>query len=395
MEFNNNKVNNMGQTQQQQGQPMPYPQGQPGYYQNAQPQMGQPGMQQMGQPGMQQMGQPMQQAPGQQQMSQMDRLRQQMMQQGAQQQQPQATTMQQGGTYNPAGMQQQAQQTQPQPQQQAQQNVPLRQQMKQQNQQPTEIPEFEEADSGKEKSKMSPKTILIGVGLVIVTLIILFVFSQLNKADQKPQQESGSVDEFGNPVSDDPFANDDLIFIEPNDDIVGYEFDQIAELRAAGYTGDEIEENEANGVPFEDLIKQAEDARQAWIDEAIKPLYDTASDEYKNSVRNTWLGLPERYDVEDFSQTGSYYEDTKNFDYEKIEARGFQLYVKIFLDDTNHDDYFFLAVEPSQYLQLKDQGNVIVTYRYTVPIIWSEEDQVFLEDTSRMFIVDASLTIYN
>lgn len=366
MEFNNNRVNNVAPQQAPQNQQVPYqqpapqPMPQQTYYQ--QPQMPQ-----------QPQGQPM---------SQMDRLRMQMQQQG--QQQPQATTMQQGGTYNPTG-----QQT-PQPQQ-----APQQQQV-QQPQQQQNTPNDDSTDSGNNKPKMSPKAILIGVGLFIVVLVLMFVFSQLNKADKDSNQPSGgSVDEFGNPIDGDTAGDDDLIFIMPNDDYVGYSFDQVEELRAAGYTGTEIEENETNGVPFEDLIKQAEDARQAWIDEAIAPLYDTASDEYKNSVKNTWLGLSLREDVDDFTQVGSYYEDTKNFDYEKVEARGFQLYVKIYLDDTNHDDFFFLAVEPSEYLQLKDSGNVVVTYRYVLPIVWDEENQAFIEDESRMFIVDAELTIFN
>lgn len=366
MEFNNNTVQNMQPQGQPQVQPVPQPNN-------------------------------VQQMPGQVQMSQMERLRQQMMQQNGQPQQTNPTVMQQGGSYNPAGQQpipvQQPVTSQQHVQQQVQQPTPMQQQ--QQVGQPAN--DSVNSDGDKEKAKVSHKFILIGFGLFVAVIIIMLVLSQLNKADNPTQGQdpssSGPVDEFGNPVGDG--TGGDLIFIEPNESVVGYEFDQIENLRAAGYTGTEIEENEANGVPYEDLIKQAEDARQAWIDEAVAPLYDTASDEYKNSVRNTWLGLPQRTDVDDFQQVGSYYEETKNFDYEKVEPRGYQLYVKIYLDDTNHDNYFFLSVEPSEYLKLKESGNVVVTYRYTVPVVWNEEQQAFVENIDQIFIVDASLTIFD
>lgn len=335
----------------------------------------------------QQAGSPM---TNQQQASQMERLYQQMRQgntQGA------PTTMQQGSSYAPQQQQQQAQQPQPVPQQQKADPMRARDRV-QNNQQPVDNGGVGNDDNNNGgKAKMSPKTILIAVGLGIAVIVVMLIFSQLNNAANEENNPSQSVDEFGNPI--DPNNPDgDLVFIEPNETPFMYEFDQVEALRAAGYTGPEIEENEKNEVPYEDLIKQAEDARQAWIDEAVAPLYDTASDEYKQSVSGTWLGLPVREDLADFETTGSYYEETKNLDYEKVEPRGHQLYIKIYLSDDNHDDYFFLNVEPSDYLKLKDSGNVVVTYRYVAAVTYNDEAGVFEENTDQNFIVSATLMIY-
>lgn len=332
-------------------------------------------------------------APGQQQQSQMDRLRQQMAQQQAQQR-VQPTVMQQGNNYAPTQqMSQQSQQYAQQPQQ-AQQTQQQQNQQNQQNQQVQQNVSNDSDDSDdKKKGGISPKFLLIGVGVFIIVIILMFVFSGLNSADKPQETTNPGMDEFGNPI--DPETGLPIQYIEPEvPEFPGYSFDETEALRAAGYTGYEIEQFEAEARDYNELIAEAEAARQAWIDEAVAPLYDTASDEYKNSVRNTWLGLPERTDVEDFTETGSYYEETKNLDYEKVEPRGQQLFVKVYLDDSSHETYFFVNVEPSDYLKLNDSGNVVVTYKYTVPVVFNEELQVFEEHEDQRFIVDASLTIY-
>lgn len=201
-------------------------------------------------------------------------------------------------------------------------------------------------------------------------------------------KSSGSGDDTSAEVNE-----DDLEWLDPvNVQTFLYTPDEITSLRAAGYTGDEIESYQTQQTPASDLIQQAEAERDAWIQEAIAPLYDTASDEYKHYVSQTWLTLPQRTDMEEWTMTAAMYNERKNLDYEKIDVYGNQLFIKVYLDDSAHEDWFFLCVTPDEWNKLKDSGNVIVNYTYCTHLV-GDDYMTAVEDESSIYITAASLEI--
>ncbi len=167
-----------------------------------------------------------------------------------------------------------------------------------------------------------------------------------------------------------------------------YTSDELNQLRAMGYTGTEIEEFQSYGYDFEYLAELAEDAREAYIEEKVKPLFDTASEEYKQNYYNTWLGMPLREDMDLFRDDVGNMQETRNLDYEKVPVHGYQVFLKVYLDDREHAEYFFMQVSPERYVQLNDSGNIVVTYTYMYGVTEDADGNIFT-DESRMFIIDA------
>ncbi len=167
---------------------------------------------------------------------------------------------------------------------------------------------------------------------------------------------------------------------------------EVDALRTAGYTGTEIEEYQTAQTPAQDLIDIAEARRDAWIKDSVVPLYDMASDEYKHQTSQTWLTLPQRTDAAEWTMISAYYTERKNLDYEKIDIYGNQLFIKVYLDDSAHEDWFFLCVTPDEWNKLSDQGNVIVNYTYCTHLV-GDDYMSAVEDTENIFITQASLEI--
>ena len=88
---------------------------------------------------------------------------------------------------------------------------------------------------------------------------------------------------------------------------------------------------------------------------------DNASPEYKELMSKTWLGQEEMYLSEDVDSY-AYYMETLNLDYEKLEPRGNQLYLKVFF---NNGKAFFMTVTPQRYIELRERGNIVVKLEYT------------------------------
>ncbi len=230
--------------------------------------------------------------------------------------------------------------------------------------------------------KMSP---IIAIAIAIAVLLAGFLgysYYVKHKGDPKPADAEQTETEWV-----DPFADGSTQWIEP-DTQWNYTAEQIQQLRAAGYTGDEIEQYASTQTPYLDLIKQAEAARDAYIQEAIAPLYDTASDEYKHYISQTWLSLRERNDVDGWIPCMTYLEQRKNLDYEKIEVHGNQLFLKVYLDDFAHDDWFYVLVTPEQWNSLNDAGNVLVTYEYATRYD-GEDAFTAVEDKNNIYIINA------
>lgn len=238
------------------------------------------------------------------------------------------------------------------------------------------------SNAGEKKPMFSMKQIAIMGGAALVLILLIVIIGGLTKGG------SGGKDVIAeNPVeSSEPEI---LIYEEP--DIPFYDSAQIEKLRIMGYTADDIEAYEELAIPFEELVAEAEAKRQAWLDEAILPLYDTASDEYKQNMSSTWIPLPVRTDMQDWAEIGSYYEMTRNLDYEKVEVHGDQLFIKIYTDDVDHESYFFHLCTPEEWLALNDRGNVIATWTYCTPCVML--DGFLQEDPERSFICSTSIQI--
>lgn len=142
-----------------------------------------------------------------------------------------------------------------------------------------------------------------------------------------------------------------------------FEYDEfeIAELRKQGYTGDEIEQYELDEIPAADLIEMAESERAAMLEAEIAPYFDSASEEFWELYRHTWVGQDELiFDTNTMQYT--YHETTMNVDYKKLPARGHQLFIEYYL---SNGDTCFMLVSPERYVQLDAEGNMLLKVQYT------------------------------
>lgn len=229
--------------------------------------------------------------------------------------------------------------------------------------------------------KMNP---VMAIAMVIAVLLVAFFgYSSISKHKTDADGEETSE------PSLDPFEDPDLEWIIPGSQWE-YTPEQIAQLRAAGYTGTEIEQYAQTMTPYTDLIKRAEAARDAYIQEAIAPLYDTASDEYKRFISQTWLSLEKRVDIYEWKTTAMNYSRRENLDYEKVDVYGNQLFIKIYLDDFDHSDWFYCLVTPDEWNKLKNAGNIIVNYTYSTRIV-GDDPMNFYEDTDNFYIISSSI----
>lgn len=288
------------------------------------------------------------------------------------QQTGQQVVLEQTDSYQPTG-QQPVQQTQPIGQQATQQV----QQNQAQPQQTTMINTTQESGGFKPGKKL----IFIGCGILLVFGIAAMVILGSGKKDDTANTTDENLDnlEWLDPVNQETFL---------------YSPEEITNLRAAGYTGDEIESYQSQQTPAEDLIKQAEAERDAWVQEAIAPLYDTASDEYKHYVSQTWLTLPQRTDMADWTMIGAEYAVDQNLDYEKIDVYGNQMFIKVYLDDNAHESWFFLNVSPTEWNQLNDAGNIQVHYTYVTHLV-GDDYMTATEDFDDIYITSAQLQFTN
>lgn len=293
------------------------------------------------------------------------------------QQTGQQVVLQQTESYQPEGQQpiQQAQPTGQQVTQQTQQTQQV-QQNQTQPQQTTMINTTQEGGGFKPGKKLI---------FVIVGILLVFVIAAIVILGSDKKEETNTPDE----------SLEDLEWLDPvNQETFLYSPEEITNLRAAGYTGDEIESYQSQQTPAEDLIKQAEAERDAWVQEAIAPLYDTASDEYKHYVSQTWLTLPQRTDMADWTMIGAEYAVDQNLDYEKIDVYGNQMFIKVYLDDNAHESWFFLNVSPTEWNQLNDAGNIQVHYTYVTHLV-GDDYMTATEDFDDIYITSATLQFTN
>lgn len=129
-------------------------------------------------------------------------------------------------------------------------------------------------------------------------------------------------------------------------------------LRKWGFTANQIEVAARDGISAEGLVEQAKLDRQEAQKEAFEAVKDTASPEYLNLLNNTWLGgdpldtsgfTPDKIPITD--------KERMNVDFEKVEARGTQLYIKVYLPDGK---VAFMQTTPNRYNALPDSGNMVI-----------------------------------
>lgn len=226
-------------------------------------------------------------------------------------------------------------------------------------------------------------------GWIIIAIIAAIVVGGYILFNNKSGEEEPAAN--NDPTVDN---QDDLQWIDPNDIVLEptYGPEDIQQLRAAGYTGDEIEQYSAAGVDKEDLLRQAKAQRDAFMKEGDKDLYDVSSDAYKHYINQTWLTLPKREDIQDWKMLGFNYTERKNLDYEKIDVYGNQLFLKIYLDDKDHTSWFYLNVTPTEWNALNDSGNVIVNYTYATHLVGDDVINS-VEDKQNIYIIEASIEI--
>ena len=100
-------------------------------------------------------------------------------------------------------------------------------------------------------------------------------------------------------------------------------------------------------------------------EETMAALSDVASPEYQRLLNLTWLGqnpvtLPSYSD--DLANSMVYTTLVLNADFEKIPAHGHSLFLKVYLEDGS---YVFMECPVTRYMQLPDNGNIVVQYDVT------------------------------
>lgn len=210
--------------------------------------------------------------------------------------------------------------------------------------------EFDRSTLKKSKFEFSMKHIVI-LGFFVVSIVIAVVMaSSMIKEFRKPKFIT-DVDDVSSEV----------------DEFQEYEFEYSAEekeaLRVNGFTGDEIESNEFDCVPSATLIAESQRLRKERYDKEYAPYLDSGSPEFQALRANTWVGLPSISIIGDSSK---YVKKTKtlNTDYVKLPSTGNQLWLKVYLSDTDHSKYIFMMVSPEKYIQYKEEGNIVVNITY-------------------------------
>ena len=204
------------------------------------------------------------------------------------------------------------------------------------------------------KKFLSKKYAAVGMVVCIIVgiaaVIGLILWQQY--ADRAMKTPGDTPDDI---IAGDPANIDD--FFSSFDPVFAYTQEEIADLRAWGYTGPEIEEAQSNETPASELIAASKKAQE----EARETLSNPWSPEYLALLSQTWLG-ERAVEVPEFivNYTGYSTENiTFNADYERMPAHGTNLFLRILLADGTHH---FMEVSPFRYSELDDAGNIVVTY---------------------------------
>lgn len=199
------------------------------------------------------------------------------------------------------------------------------------------------------KPKIPKKLILIASGILVIGIIAITAFGLNKSAENKAkareaQQQSEEIPE------------EELIMVE-------YTPEELTTLRNWGYTGNEIEEFQNQQASVDYLVEQARAGREEVLatlyPELNKNAQKNGTREYKSLLNNTWLGgktVKVHADDPNVFETSNIKD---NVDYIKLPSRGKQLFVKLTLSDGTN---LFYNIHPTRYQELKNKGNMVVTY---------------------------------
>ena len=248
------------------------------------------------------------------------------------------------------------------------------------------------------KPGINPKIIIIAAAAAVVVVLILII-SGISK--KRAAAEAARLEEEQR-LAAEAAAMEQTVVEEPEDTLqpsnwgaLIYTDDEIINLRNAGLTQDAITRFQNDGVPYDYVYFTYLEQYYAWQLNNQLPILDTASPEFEDIIDDTWLTLEKRTDT--YGWTSKYiastYEEKQNFDYEKVEPYGNQLFLKIYLDAMDHDSFFLLNISPDDWNKLDDKGNVVVSYTYVTHYLPAENDLDRVEDLDHIFITSAQLDI--
>lgn len=251
------------------------------------------------------------------------------------------------------------------------------------------IEEEEEEEYGTEKKNSIGKIVIAAIivlGLIVVGLV--FFLGRSNKEEEEV---------VGEPVVGEVMLPEPVeeVVVEESIFATTYDMEQVQNLLAAGATQEQVNEWQANGVEYNYVYFTMLDRYYGWQLSNTLPTYDIASDAYKDVIGQTWMSLPKRNDIVEWTEDMLAYEHQvkQNLDYEKVEPYGNQLFLKVYLDANTHDSWFFLNITPNEWNLLDDTGNVVVDYVYQTHWLPFENQLDAVEDEQNIFIVSATLDI--
>lgn len=230
--------------------------------------------------------------------------------------------------------------------------------------------EAEEQKTGGLSLSLKTKACIVGIVVILILVGGLIIFLSGNKSQVEREEESRAVEESlsnlpipeTDNVVDSSDSSTDLTVPMDTQQSTGLAYNDktVAALRKWGYTLNEMEIASRDGLSADALVEAAKKARKEATWETMQSLMDSTSEDYQNLCAKTWLGQAP-IDVSAFNSDVIYLSEqyTSNVDFEKIESRGTQLWLKCYLKDGN---VLFLQVTPQRYNQLPDSGNIVISY---------------------------------
>ena len=244
---------------------------------------------------------------------------------------------------------------------------------------------YEEVDAGDVSPKQSAtkqsfsdhkQIIIIGALILLIAVIVVIIYKCFSDDDDIVPEPSTSstVQEIINTTDTDNNDDQEQTIISDqqtnqngsSSSAVGnmmYTEDEKSRLRAAGYTGDDIEQLAIKGTKVEDALDSAKKERSDYLQSLYKELMpesiDGASDAYNALLENTWLGQrlrPVSKPTDEMFSTKTYRENCR---YVKIPPHGGELFIKLIL---KNGDYVFLSLHPDEYEKMDVEGNMVIDY---------------------------------
>lgn len=203
--------------------------------------------------------------------------------------------------------------------------------------------------------KVPPLVIAVVCVLLVIIGVVIFVMWEKHASNVSMQNPTTTDDPFGW-VDDNPGTNPDD-FLGQFDPVFSYTEEEKAQLRAWGYTGDDIEAAQLAETPAQELIDASRQAQE----EARASLSNPESPEYLALLNQTWLGEQAAVAPQFVVNETQYSNETitLNADFIKVPPHGTNLFLKVQLEDGT---WHWMECSPFRWGDLPDSGNIVVTY---------------------------------